>query len=292
MSSIRIGQTLFPRLHRGVARVFASCSLLFVAFAVIVRFCCGLASAQTFPKPSGYVNDFAGALDQPSKQRIEELCRELETKTGAQFAVVTIKSLNGEPIEDYVVKLFQQWGIGKKDQSNGLLLLVAIEDRRTRIEVGYGLEPVITDGYSGEVLRSLRPYFRANQYGPGLYAAVNQLARRVAQNAGVTLSTSAEAPEPGDHRRAPASSPFQLIIVGGLILLALFVLPYLLGGGGGGFMGPPPTIGRYRRGAYYGGFGGFGGLGGGPGGFGTGGSGGFGGFGGGSSGGGGSSSDW
>jgi len=276
-------------LHRGVEGVSARSSLLIVALAVIVSSFCGLASAQTFPKPSGYVNDFAGVLDQPSRERIEQLCKELETKTGVQFSVVTIDSLNGDPIEDYAVKLFQQWGIGKKDQSNGLLVLVAIKERRTRMEVGYGLEHVIPDGYSGEVLRSLQPYFRANQYGLGLYAAANQLARRVAQNAGVTLSTSTEAPEPRDRQRTGTSSPFQLIMIGGLILLALFVLPYLLGGRGGGLMGPPPGSGRYRRGGYYGGFGGFGG---GSGGFGGGGSGGFGGFGGGNSGGGGSSSGW
>jgi uncharacterized protein len=207
-------------------------------------------------------------MDPPSKERIEQLCRELETKTGTQFSVVTVSSLNGEPVEDYAVQLFKQWGIGKKDRANGLLLLIAVQERRTRIEVGYGLESVITDGYSGDVLRTLPRYFRANQYGPGLYAAANQLASRIAQQAGVTLSTRAGPLEPGD-RPVGTSSPFQPIVVGGLILLALFLLPYLLGGGGG-FMGPP-TSGRGRRGGYYGG--GFGGFGGGSGGFGGGGSG-------------------
>jgi len=263
--------------------------LVFI-LAVVVPYFCGLTFAQALPKPSGYVNDFAHVLDQESSQRIGQLCRELQAKTGAELAVVTVKSLDGEPIEDYAVKLFQQWGIGKKDQSNGLLVLVAIQERRTRMEVGYGLEPVIPDGYSGEVLRSLQPYFRANQYGAGLYAAASQLAGRIAQSAGVTLSTSREAPEPGGRGRPRDFSPFQLILVGGLILLALFVLPFLLGGGGSGLMGPPMSGGGYRRGRYYGG--GFGGFGGGSGGFGGGGSGGFGGFGGGSSGGGGSSSGW
>jgi uncharacterized protein len=288
MRLMRIGQMLFPRLHRGAEGVAARSLWLTFSLTVLVLCLYGLALAQTLPKPSGYVNDFARVLDQPSRQRIEQLCQELETKTGVELTVVTVNSLNGEPIEDYAVKLFQQWGIGKKDRANGLLVLVAIEERRTRMEVGYGLEPVIPDGYSGEVLRSLQPYFRANQYGPGLYAAANQLAHRIAQNAGVTLSTSTEALEPRD-RRASTSSPFRLIMFGGLILLALFLLPYLLGGGGGGFMGPPMGGGRYRRGGYYGG--GFGGFGGGSSGFG-GGSGGFGGFGGGSSGGGGSSSGW
>jgi uncharacterized protein len=283
---------LMPLCHtrRSAERFSATASLLVFTLAVVIPYCCGLALAQALPKPSGYVNDFAHVLDQESSVRIEQLCQELQAKTGAELTVVTVKSLDGEPIEDYAVKLFQQWGIGKKDQSNGLLVLVAIQERRTRMEVGYGLEPVIPDGYSGEVLRSLQPYFRANQYGVGLYAAASQLASRIAQSAGVTLSTSRDTPEPGNRERPRGSSPFQLILVGGLILLALFLLPYLLGGGGGGLMGPPMGGGRYRRGGYYGG--GFGGFGGGSGGFGGGGSGGFGGFGGGSSGGGGSSSGW
>ena len=260
---------------------FASLALAFLAIAL----CMGaVLPAQTLPKPTGYVDDFARVIDETSKQQIEQLCQELESKTGSQLAVVTLSTLNGEPIEDYAVKLFHQWGIGKKDQSNGLLLLVAAQERRTRIEVGYGLEPVITDGYSGEVLRGLRPYFRANQFGPGLYAAANQLAGRIAQNAGVTLSAK---PVELPHEREKPLLPFHQLIVGGLIVLALFILPYLLGGGGGGSFTGPPMTGGYRRGGYYGGFGGFGG-----GSDGGGGSGGFGGFGGGSTGGGGSSSDW
>jgi len=255
-----------------------------LAFLAIALCMGAVLQAQTLPKPTGYVDDFARVIDETSKQQIEQLCQELESKTGSQLAVVTLSTLNGEPIEDYAVKLFHQWGIGKKDQSNGLLLLVAAQERRTRIEVGYGLEPVITDGYSGEVLRGLRPYFRANQFGPGLYAAANQLAGRIAQNAGVTLSAK---PVELPHEREKPLLPFHQLIVGGLIVLALFILPYLLGGGGGGSFTGPPMTGGYRRGGYYGGFGGFGG-----GSDGGGGSGGFGGFGGGSSGGGGSSSDW
>ena len=78
--------------------------------------------------------------------------------------------------------------MGKKDRSNGLLLLISVQDRKSKIEVGYGLEPVITDGISGEILRTLRPYFRANQYGEGLYFGAFALASRVAESAGVQLS--------------------------------------------------------------------------------------------------------
>lgn len=256
-----------------------------MASLVLVSLCLSAATeADVLPKPTGYVSDFAQVMDEGSRQSTEQLCQELESKTGAQLAIVTVSSLQGEPVEDYAVKLFQQWGIGKKEKANGLLVLIVVQERRSRIEVGYGLEPVITDGYAGEVLRTLRPYFRANQYGPGLYAAANQLAVRVAESAGVTLSFK-PVPRRGGH--VPSSSPFHQLISAGLILLALFLAPYFLGGFGGTFMGPPMGP-RYRRGGYFGGFGGGGGFGG----FGGGGSGGFGGFGGGSSGGGGSSSDW
>ena len=241
--------------------------------------------AQALPKPSQYVSDFARVIDPSSLQRIEQLCQELEDKTGAQLTVVTIESLKGEPIEDFAVKLFEQWGIGKKDKSNGLLLLIAVQDRKSKIEVGYGFEPVITDGISGEILRSLRPYFRANQYGEGLYQGAFALASRVAESSGVQLS-----PNPGanplriQNKREPHPAIGSL---GTLIFLGIFfLLPLLLSARKKQIYRTPP--GRfYRGGGFPGGMGGFGGMGGGGSD-----SGGFGGFGGGQSGGGGGSSDW
>ena len=238
------------------------------------------------PSPTGHVNDFAGVLDDSSRQRIEAVCRELESKTGAQLAVVTVKSLDGEPIEDYAVKLFEKWGIGAKEKSDGVLLLLALQERRSRIEVGYGLEAVITDGTAGELLRDLRPYFRSNQYGDGLYAGTIDLADRIARSAGVTLSH--DPAKPLRSRRGTSAGGRQMVPIL-LVLLALFVVPIFFGGGGGGGF---TSSGRrlYRRGGYYGGWGGFGGFGGSGGG--GSGFGGFGGFGGGMSGGGGSSSNW
>ncbi len=241
------------------------------------------ALAQTLPKASGYVTDRAQVIDEVSRRQIEELCQELESKTGSQLAVVTLRSLNGEPIEDYAVKLFEEWGIGQKGKDNGVLVLVAIHDRRSRIEVGYGLEAVITDGYTGEVLRSLRSYFRANQYGPGLYVAANQLAIKIAQSAGVTLSAEPVSRKPLQTPQKPLG--LDGLATGALILLALVLLPYLFNRGGNGFVSTPRHGYRGRR-YLGGGFGGFGG------GFSGSGSGGFGGFGGGISGGGGGSSDW
>jgi uncharacterized protein len=248
---------------------------------------CSQILGQALSRPTGFVNDRAGVIDTASEVQIEKLCQELESKTGAELVIVTVPSLDGEPIEDYAVNLFKAWGVGKKGQDNGLLLLAVIQDRRSRMEVGYGLEPVITDGYAGDVLRSLRPHFRAGQYGPGLLEAAKQLANRIAQSAGVSLSD--EAAPRGARRSSPSANSFQMIS-GLFVLLVLIVLLSLLNRKSNRLAGLHSRR-RYGYGPHYGGWGGFGGSGGHWGG-GADGTGGFGGFGGGASGGGGSSSDW
>ena len=236
------------------------------------------AAAQA-PSPAalkyrGYVNDFAGVVDSQWHDRLEHLSTVVDQKTKAQIAVVTIPTLEGEPIEDFANRLFETWGIGHKD-TRGLLLLLVIKDRKSRLEVGYGLEPIIPDGYSGSVLREMRPALREQKYGEALYAGSMLLAERIAQEAGVKLDDPTLV---RTHRRGTQGTNWPVMA---LIILAML-------------MGVPWWIamlaansGRYRRG-------GFGGFGGGFGGYdsGGGGGGGFGGFGGGMSGGGGASSGW
>ena len=105
-------------------------------------------------KPQGYVSDFAGVVDPASRQKIELYGARLEKATGAQIAIVTLQSLEGEPIEDVANDLFRRWGIGKKGEDNGLLFLLVIQDRRSRLETGFGLEPIINAGQAGSLLRS------------------------------------------------------------------------------------------------------------------------------------------
>lgn len=239
-------------------------------------------------QPRGYVNDFAGALDARSAQALEAYCGNVERATGAQMAVVLVKSLDGEPIEDVANRLYRQWGIGKKGKDEGILLMLAIEDHKQRAEVGYGLEPIIPDGYAGGVLRGIRPILRQGNYGGALLAAAEQFGSRIAQSKGVTIPNSPEPPRnTGDD---DSHMPLPLAI---LILVLFFVIISVLsrGGGGGGFTGfltgmfLGNLMGRGRDGGWSGG--GFGGSsGGGDSG------GGFGGFGGGDSGGGGASGDW
>jgi len=223
-------------------------------------------------------------MDAGARQRLENYLGEVERSTGAQIAVVTVDSLEGDPVEDVANRLYREWGIGKKGKDEGVLLLLAIKDHKQRAEVGYGLEPVIPDGYVGGVLRGIRPILRQGNYGGALLAAAQQLGERIAQAKGVDL-----APLPirrGQRVAQRQSIPWPVLVIG------FFFILWLLGrigrGGGGGGTG-------FLAGMFLGNMMGRGGSGwGGGGGFGGGGSGGsgWGGFGGGDSGGGGASSDW
>ncbi len=157
--------------------------------ALAIFFCAGFALALDTSKlkPTGYVNDFAHAIDAQSAAEIEAYCGNVERATGAQFAIVTVDTLDDEPVEDVANRLFTQWGIGKKGVDNGLLILLAIKDHKNRVEVGYGLEPIIPDGYAGGVLRGIRPILRQGNYGGALLAAAEQFGQRIAQAKGVTI---------------------------------------------------------------------------------------------------------
>src|SRR5438270_409591 len=131
-------------------------------------------------EPTADVNDFAGILKPAERDALEARCKDLREKTGAQLAVVTLKSLEGGQIDDFAVKLFKKWGIGQKD---GILLLVSIGDRKARIEVGYGLEPILPDALAGRILNEqLFPAFRQQRYAEGLTAAVNRVIEIVERN--------------------------------------------------------------------------------------------------------------
>ncbi len=131
-------------------------------------------------RPTADVNDFAGLLSPAEKSALEQRCRQLRERTGAELAVVTLQSLRGGQIDDFASKLFARWGIGQNEKKNGLLLLVAMDEHLSRIEVGYGLEPIIPDVLAARILHhELRPRFRRQQYAEGLSAAVNALCELV-----------------------------------------------------------------------------------------------------------------
>ncbi len=241
-------------------------------------------------QPQGYVSDFAGVVDVSSKTQVESYLTRLKQATGVEVAVVTVDTLDGDPIEDVANSLYRKWGIGVKGQNEGALLLLAVRDRKSRVEVGYGLEPVMPDGFAGSVLREMRPSLQEGAYGQALLAGTARIGEAIAKAKGVTLDrTLTRRNTPRRNVGDGGGIPWPLVIVGIVILLGLLGRG---GGSGGGLawflLGNILGSGTRYRGGGWGG----GGFGGGGGGGGDSGGGGFGGFGGGDSGGGGASGSW
>ena len=136
--------------------------------------------AQNFPSLTGYVNDGAGLLSPQGKAELESRLAQLEKDTTAQVFIATVKSLEGDSIEDYASRLFENWKIGQKDKNNGVLFLVALDDHKMRIEVGYGLEPVITDGRAGRIRdEDVIPLFKKNDYEGGIKAGTASIEKYI-----------------------------------------------------------------------------------------------------------------
>ncbi len=159
-------------------------NLFFILLSVIYfLFFTVSVSAANYPTPTGFVNDFAGLYSATFKINLESKLREFSRITGNEISVVTIKSLEGSDIESYAVTLFEKWKIGKKGKDNGLLLLIAKNDRKVRIEVGYGLEPIINDGRAGEIIRNqITPEFKKENYEGGTQNAVDQIITFITNN--------------------------------------------------------------------------------------------------------------
>ena len=157
--------------------------------------------ALSFPTPVGYVNDFAGILSSETKQNLEQQLTQLEEDSSIEIAVVTIESLEGTTIDDYAVRLFEAWGTGKKDGDNGALLLIAPDERELRIEVGYGLEPLLTDSKAGRIIRNIiTPEFREEDYDKGVtegVAAIIKVVREEEVDLGTEVPLESEEDKEG-----------------------------------------------------------------------------------------------
>jgi uncharacterized protein len=234
------------------------------------------------PQPRGFVSDFADVLDPPTRQRLDALIRELKEKTGAEIAVVTVRTTAPETAFDYAMAIAEQWKPGDAKKDNGVVFLVAVDDREMQILTGYGVEGPLPDGRVGEIRDTLVvPAFRKGDYARGVSDATATMAALIAEDAGVKLS-GAPAPVRRAARRDRGGGGFGLVA----LLLFLVVSAFLNTLGGGSGRGR-----RRRRGGWAapiilggGGFGRGGGFGGGGGG--------FGGFGGGGFGGGGAGGKW
>ena len=197
-----------------------------VAAALLCCFCISLAAfaQDSLPKtkPAGYVNDFAGVLSQSGRDQLTALCTEVDQKTKAQIAVVTVKSLDGQAVEDYAVNLATKWGVGPKQSARGVLILVAPQDHKYFTAVGYGLEPILPDGKVGGFGREAVPYLRDGNYDAAILLITRRIADVIAKDSGVTLSGSVAAPPARVYQTRHSTGPSPVAII--IFLIFLFIL--------------------------------------------------------------------
>ncbi len=174
------------------------------------------------PAPSQRVNDYARLLPADAQRRLEERLAERERATSAQTVVAIFPSLEGESLEDFGVRLAERWRVGQKGLDNGVILLVFVKERRVRLEVGYGLEPVLPDAVAAQIIReTIGPRFREQRYAEGLEAAVDAIYARV-ETKGVP---------PAAPRHGLGVSPITLGVLALFGVIALILARDAVGGG-------------------------------------------------------------
>ncbi len=168
---------------------------LCTAWAFLFLVMPSLCSAYTSPDTaSGFVNDFANILPIESRQELEQQLTAFAKEKNHEIAIAIIRSLEGDDIESYANKLFREWGIGTKEYNNGVLFLVAIDDRKMRIEVGYGLEGALTDLESKRIQEDIvRPLFREEKYGEGIVVGASSIMEAI-EGEVLSASSSKKAP--------------------------------------------------------------------------------------------------
>jgi len=225
-------------------------------------------AAIDLPMPRHYVEDYADVIDSSEEQSLNGILQELEQKTSVQYIVLTVRSTEGVPIEQFAIEHAQKWKLGRKGKDNGMLFVLAAEDRRYRFEVGYGLEGFITDQYCGRVGREvLVPHLKKGQYSRGIYEANLQIVKKIADESGVSL-TGMPKLTPAPMQRKETYEPCCTFLPFLILLLLIFggigrgmgwwfFLPFLFGGRSG--YGGYGRSGSFGGGSFGGGFGGFGG---------------------------------
>ncbi len=233
--------------------------------------------AFDFPQPTNdlFVNDFAGVISEENESEIMKIGADLYTQTGAQIVVVTINSLDGYDVDEYALELGREWGVGSKDDNNGVVLLLSVSDRAVSIQAGYGLEGCVTDVKSGMILDEYAlPYFSDDNFSTGLFEAYKAITAVVCMEYGVELDPNYKINYYQTYE-SNTSDDMEDLIGGMIIVVVIISLIVVLSGGfsgnnsnhgGGSYHGSGRS---YRGGTYYGGFssGSRGGFSGGGGGF-------------------------
>jgi len=213
------------------------------------------------PKPVGFINDFAKVIDENTKHKIELIIKDTYEKTQIPIVILTMPNINDMDYNEYANLVYNKWGIGKKGIDKGILIFVALKERKLKIETGYGVEEILPDGLVGEIRdRYLVPYFKQGKFGEGLYQGVKA----------ISLILQKDTLPEGAKSKGKKTSPLASFLIPILLLLPILIMALRARGYSHRY---------YRRPVYFGAFGPFGG--------GLGGGGSFGGFGGGMSGGGG-----
>ncbi|MDT8301058.1 MAG: TPM domain-containing protein [Sedimentisphaerales bacterium] len=247
-------------------------TILIAALLIISSATTSGQAATDLQKPSHYVEDYANVINASQERSLNGILQELEQKTGAQYIILTVVTMGGMSIEQFSIELAEKWKLGQKGKDNGMLFVLAKNDRKWRFEVGYGLEGFITDQYCGRVGREvLVPYLKKGNYSEGIYQANLTIVQNIATKAGVALTGMPKMAPIGSQRRnvrrgLPCCSILPVLIFMFLIFggggrgrgMGLwFFLPFMLGGFGG--HGGYGRSGSFGGGSFGGSFGGFGG---------------------------------
>jgi len=198
----------------------------FLYLAVVFLLAVTTLGAKDVPYLGGRVNDTAGMLDQATRQKLEEKLEALEKDTGAQVAVLTVDSLEGEALEDYALKVASTWKLGQKGQDNGLLMLIAKQERRIRIEVGYGLEGTIPDARAKQIIDGIMtPAFKRGDFSAGVDQAVDAVS-------GLIRGEAVEIPEGGPTLGEALSARLMTGLIF-FVVIGIFSIQAVFGKGGG-----------------------------------------------------------
>lgn len=185
--------------------------------------------AANYPAPTGFVNDLAGLLPAETKSSLELLLRKYEKDTSIEIAVITVKSLEGLTVEDYTIGLAKKWGVGKKGKNNGIVLLIAPEERKVRIEVGYGLEPDLTDVQAGRIIREIiTPIYKAGRMADSVVSGAEAILKTLGNKPYDDRIKEREAL--AEQKRIQAQRDreqfFNILLVGGLVVIVLALLAF------------------------------------------------------------------